>query len=108
MLDDPEKTSRLLAELKAAVPFGVELTPLLVRHLRSQRTIISETAHTVLDLSYAGDEGGIVCHIAPSGTDGALVVSLTHVVVPHRMPLAAAVRQYQKHRIKKLKKQGQV
>ena len=36
----------------------------------------------------------------------ALVVSLTYVRVPRSMPLARAVADYQKHRVKKLKKQG--
>jgi hypothetical protein len=40
-------------------------------------------------MSYLGDEGGIVCHM-----------------VPPSMPLAAEVLRYQKHRVKKLKKQG--
>jgi hypothetical protein len=30
MLDNPEKTTRLLAALKAAAPFGVELAPSLI------------------------------------------------------------------------------
>jgi hypothetical protein len=62
--------------------------------------------HTVSDLSYAGDEGGIVCHIVLPEEQEALVVSLTHVHVPRSMPLAAAIADYQKHRVKKLKKQG--
>jgi hypothetical protein len=33
-------------------------------------------------------------------------VSLTHVRVPPSMPLAAEVLRYQKHRVKKLRKQG--
>jgi hypothetical protein len=36
MLDNPEKTARLLAALKAAVPFKVELVPSLVTYLRAQ------------------------------------------------------------------------
>jgi hypothetical protein len=36
----------------------------------------------------------------------ALVISLTHIRVPRSMPLAAAIVDYQKHRVKKLKKQG--
>jgi len=101
MLDNPEKTARLLAALKAAVPFEVKLTDQLVKHLRANHDAIADQKqHTVVDLSYAGDEGGIVCHMA------ALVVSLTHVRVPRSMPLAAAVAAYQKHRMKKLKKQG--
>ena len=50
-------------------------------------------------------EGGIVCHIVPSDIREALVVSLTHVRMPRTMPLASAVIDYQKHRVKKLKKQ---
>jgi hypothetical protein len=60
----------------------------------------------VSDLSYAGDQGGIVCHIVPPEKQEVLVVSLTQVHVPRTMPLAAAVADYQKHRVKKLKKQG--
>lgn len=107
MLDDPKKAARLMTELKAAVPFKVELTPGLVKHLQAQHDdIANATEHVVSDLSYAGDVGGIVCHIAPSAARGMLVVSLTHVLVPRSLPFAAAVGQYQKHRIKKLKKQG--
>jgi hypothetical protein len=107
MLDDPKKTAQLMTELKAALPFKVELTPWLIKHLQAQHDeIANATEHVVPDLSYAGDEGGIVCHIASSAARGMLVVSLTHVLVPRSMPLAAAVRQYRKHRLKKLKKQG--
>ena len=106
MLDNPEKTARLLASLKAAVPFKVELVPSLVSYLRTQHVAIADqTEHTVSDLSYAGDEGGIVCHIVPSEGREALVVSLTQVRVPRSMPLAAAVADYHNHRVKKLKKQ---
>lgn len=109
MLDDPNKTGPLLLALKAAVPFEVEPTPSLVRLLRAEHAVTdAEARRTVTDLSYAGDEGGIVCHLAsPDGDEAALFVSLTHVRVPASMPLAAAVARYQKHRVKKLKKQGQ-
>jgi hypothetical protein len=80
MLDHPEKTARLLASLKAAVPFEVELVPSLVNYLRAQHVAVADqTQHIVSDLSYAGDEGGIVCHIVPPGKREALVVSLTQV-----------------------------
>jgi hypothetical protein len=103
MLDNPEKTTKLLAALKAAVPFEVELTEQLIKHLRDHgdAAVADKKHHTVANLSYAGDEGGIVCHMTE-----ALVVSLTHIRVPRSMPLAAAVADYQKHRVKKLTKQG--
>jgi hypothetical protein len=64
-----------------------------------------QTEHTVSGLSYAGDEGGIVCHIVPSEGRKALAVSLTQVRVLRSMPFAAAVADYHNHRVKKLKKQ---
>jgi hypothetical protein len=107
MLDHPEKTARLLAALKAAVPFEVELVPSLVKYLHAQHDAVADQIrHTVSDLSYAGDEGGIVCHMVPLETGKALVVSLTQVRVLRSMPLATAVADYHNHRVKKLKKQG--
>jgi len=108
MLDHPEKTARLLAALKAAAPFDVELTPSLIEYLQAENVAEADRKqHVVSELSYAGDEGGIMCHLSRSDETGrALVVSLTHVRVPRTMPLAAAVVDYQKHRVKKLKKQG--
>src|SRR6266852_9686537 len=101
MLDNPEKTARLLTALKAAVLFEVEVLPSVVKHLQSENLAITNpTRQVVSDLSYAGDEGGIVCHIVPEGRREALVMSLTYVHVPRRNPLAAAVIDYQKHRIK--------
>jgi hypothetical protein len=108
VLDDPKKTNQLIVELKAAVPFKVALTPWLIAHLRAEHADIADASeHIVRDLSYAGDEGGIVCHLAAAEAGPALVVSLTHLLVPRSLPFTAAVRQYQKHRVKKLKKQDQ-
>jgi hypothetical protein len=108
MLDNLEKTTELLGLLKVAVPFEVELSDRLRKYLQAQyNTVADDTHHIVSDLSYAGDEGGIVCHVVPpEKRDPLVVVSLTHVRVPRSMPLAAAVADYQKHRVKKLKKQG--
>jgi hypothetical protein len=107
MLDNAEKTTRLLSALKAAAPFEVEVLPSVVKHLQSENLAIpNPTRQVVSDLSYAGDEGGIVCHIVPEGKREALIMSLTHVHVPRTNQHARAVIDYQKHRIKKLKKQG--
>jgi hypothetical protein len=108
MLDKPEKTARLLAALKAAAPFEVELSTSLIEYLQAENPAGADQMHNVVwDLSYAGDEGGILCHMSRSEETGrALVVSLTHIVMPRSMPLAADVVDYQKHRVKKLKKQS--
>src|SRR5207247_2538387 len=65
MLDNPEKTARLLAALKAAVPFKVELVPSLVTYLRAQHVAIADqTQQIVSNVSYAGNDLGIEFHIA--------------------------------------------
>jgi hypothetical protein len=106
MLDNPEKTTQLLAALKAALPFEVELTERLVKLLQVQNVAaVGQIRRYVTNVSYAANEGGIMCHIAALEKGGALVVSLTQVRVPRSMPFAAAVAEYQKRRIKRLKRQ---
>jgi hypothetical protein len=108
MLDHPDKTARLLAALKAAAPFAAEPTASLMEYLRAKNLAdTTRMPRTVWGLSYAGDEGGIMCHMSRSDETGkALVVSLTHLRVARSMPLARAVADYQKHGLKKLEKQA--
>jgi len=107
MLDKPEKTRALVATLQAASPFEVELTPEVLARLRAQKIDYAvEPRQVVTQVSYAGDEGGIVCHVQPKGTENVIILSLTHVRVHRSLPFAAEVLDYQKHRVKKLKKQN--
>jgi hypothetical protein len=106
MLDKPAKTYELIDLLEAAVPFEVTLMPDLIEHLaRQQKPITIKSIETVSNVSYLGDAGGIMCHIQPKDAESAVVISLTHVRVGRSLPFAAAVLDYQKHRMKKLKKQ---
>ena len=77
MLDNPRKTETLMAALKAAVPFEVELTPEVVKQLQAQSLAHADQTHRIVsDLSYAGDEGGIACHIVPLDKKDALFISI--------------------------------
>jgi hypothetical protein len=106
MLDKPERTRELMDVLDAAVPFEVALMPDLIEHLaRQQNPVAIKSVETVSKVSYLGDVGGIICHIQPEEAESAVVVSLTHVRVGPTLHFAAAVLDYQKHRVKKLKKQ---
>ena len=69
-------------------------------HLRAQRSCRQTTANRLGNL-ISGDEGGIVSHIVPEDGRNAIIVSLTH----SSLPFATAVFDYQKHRVKKPKKQ---
>jgi len=105
MLDKLEKTYRLIETLKAALPFEVALTPELIFDLAShEQPLLLKPIATVSEISYLGDAGGIVCHIESEGADAMVVTSITHVRVPQTLPFAAAVVDYQRHRVKKLRK----
>jgi hypothetical protein len=105
VLDKLEKTHELIATLKAALPFQVGLMPELIADLaRQQNPVTVKPIETVSEISYLGDTGGIVCHIQPEDAHNLAVISLTHVRVPRTLPFAAAVLDYQKHRVKKLRK----
>src|ERR1700690_2827772 len=99
MLDKLEKTLDLIAAMKAAVPFEVELTPPLLARLRAEN-VSSDIAprQFVREITYAGDEGGVLCHIEPEGTQNRVIVSLTHVQIRRALPFSAAALDYQKHR----------
>lgn len=106
MLDRPEKTEALLDAMTEALPSEVALMPDLIAGLaRQQRPVAVNSVETVSDISYAGDEGGIMCRISPADAESVVVVSLTHVRVPGTLSFATAALAYQKHRVKKLKKQ---
>ena len=92
MLDHPTRTLDLIAALKAAAPFEVELTPSLIAHLRAQRVAFDGKSRQIVSkISYAGDEGGILCHIEPEASREVLIVSLTHLRLRRSPPFAAAV-----------------
>ena len=108
MLDNPEKTSELITELKAALPFEVELTPEVIDSLRIGKSkLVVKPLQIVSDVSYLGDEGGIMCHIIPGEASGnAIVISITHVRMHRKQLFTKPVFDYQKHRVKKLRKRG--
>ena len=56
-------------------------------------------------VSYAGDEGGIVCQLDAGADTGAVLTSLTHLRFDPHLPLARDILTYQKHRVKRLRRQ---
>jgi hypothetical protein len=64
MIDHPEITERLIAKLNEALPIPARLTPELQVSLRGQNADTTIPAQaTITWISYAGDEGGIVCKL---------------------------------------------
>jgi hypothetical protein len=87
------------------LPFEVDLTSELLATLKQSRSCgVLERRQTVSELFYMGDEGGIMCHIQPPDQANPIVTSITHIRVSAYLPFAAEIVDYQKHRVKKLRK----
>ncbi len=105
MIDRPNQVGRLLEQLSAALPIPARVTPELQVLLHEKNGITVPATCNVTWVSYAGDEGGIVCQL-DAGTDtGAVLTSLTHLRFDPRLPLARDILTYQKHRVKRLRRQ---
>jgi hypothetical protein len=106
MIDHPDHVERLLESLNTALPMPARVTPELQTTLRKQNGTEIPASCSVTWISYAGDEGGIVCRL-DTGADSANAVftSITHLRFDPRLPLAREIAAYQKHRVKRLRRQ---
>jgi hypothetical protein len=94
MIDNPQQVERLLARLQAALPVPARLTPEAAATLQAQNAAAGKILPvcSITWLSYAGDEGGIVCGLDfGHETEPAVVTSITHLRFDprdHRLPKA--------------------
>ena len=107
MIDNPAQVERLLAKLQAALPVPARATAELMISFQAQASANEiNAACTVVSISYAGDEGGIVCQLDfGKQADKAFYTSITHLRFDPRLPLARDIATHQKHRVKRLRRQ---
>ena len=109
MIDDPGKTDRLTAEIEASLPLKTRLSPSVKRTLAKQspESTIPDKC-MVTKIFYMGDEGGIVCSLDIGGPDTKtpFILSITHLIFDRRCPVFRQIEAYQRHRVKKLKRQS--
>ena len=108
MIDDPEKTGRLIDVMVASLPFETRLSESVIRACQEKspgQTIPARC--NVVSIYYTGDEGGILCGLdfGDSGTNVAYV-SITHLIFDRKVSMFRQVDAYQRHRIKKLKQRA--
>lgn len=109
MIDDPDKTYRLVVALKASLPVETRLTSSLMAMLSRQSPDAAIPARcNVVDVFYMGEEGGIMCSLDIGGPDAeaARLVSITHLIFERKLSLFRQIDAYQRHRVKKLKQQA--
>jgi hypothetical protein len=108
MIDDPKKTHRLIAEMRASLPLETRPSPNLGKLLSKQAPGTRLPSRCVVtEVFYTGDEGGIACRLGIDGSDTntPFIVSITHLDFDRRSPLFREIDAYRRHRIKKLRKQ---
>lgn len=107
MIDHPDQVERLMERLNAALPIPARVTPELQTILRQPRGVAMPASCRITWISYAGDEGGIVCRLeARPETAEAVFTSITHLRFDPRLPLAREILTYQKHRVNRLRRQA--
>lgn len=108
MIDDPAKTDRLVAEMEVSLPLQTRLSP------NVQSTLAKQSPDSpipdrcmVTKIFYMGEEGGIVCGLNIGGPDTKtpFFVSITHLIFDRRCSIFRQIDAYQRHRVKKLKRQ---
>jgi hypothetical protein len=104
VIDNPVQVQLLLAELQAALPVHARATPELAAMLKTQNISNATSMAAITAVSYAGDEGGIMCRLEIPTNNNNVHVSITHLRFDPRLQLAREIAAYQKHRVKRLKR----
>jgi hypothetical protein len=106
MIDHRETVERVMAKLTDALPISARVTPELAASLRVQTGNAVPPQCAITWIYYMGDEGGILCKLdLRSSTGEEAFVSITHLRFDPRLPLARDITAYQKHRVKRLRRQ---
>ena len=105
MIDNADQVERVLARLQAALPVPARITSELAATLIDKAHAATiKSACSVTWISYAGDEGGIMCRLSfGDETENAVFASITHLRFDPRLPVAREIAAYQKHRVKRLR-----
>jgi hypothetical protein len=108
VIDDYDKTMELMRNMEAQLPIPARPTSRLIRALQEQGSQIARHQELqIQDVFYSGDEGGVLCGMTLSeDAKEALVVSITHLRMDPRHPLAREIRAYQRQRTRRLAQAG--
>ncbi len=97
-----------MRKMEAQLPIPARPTGAFIRAMRERGVeILHHRELQIKQVFYAGDEGGICCDVTlAKDAKEAIVVSITHLRVPTRHPLAKEIREYQTERTRRLALSG--
>jgi hypothetical protein len=104
MIDDIKAAEELVEKMKENLPILAYPTKSLRISLNNSNNINlkSKSLLRIKDVLYMGNEGGICCAIAVNKEGELLIVSLTHLNIDAKQPLAKEIKSYQFKRRKAL------
>jgi hypothetical protein len=104
MIDDIKVAEELVERMKEELPIFAYPTKSLRISLNNNNDVKlkPKSLLKIKDVLYMGNEGGIGCAIAFNSTRELLIVSLTHLHIDERQPLAKEIKAYQFKRRKAL------
>lgn len=107
MIDDYHEVMSLMKAMKQCLPIPAYPSKVLASLLKQKNLKIkADQRLQIIEVHYAGDEGGICCTLElPFKTEEIYVVSLTHLRPMANHPLAKNMRNYQIHRVRNLARQ---
>jgi len=96
----------LVEEMKKYLPIPARFTEDLYQYLK-QKGIYTDSNReiNINNVYYSGDAGGIVCAIEGNEKE-VLIISLTNLIIKPDHPLSDKIADYQKKRIRRLKRYG--
>lgn len=108
VIDDYARAMDLLHKMEDQLPIPVRLGSPVKRTLRDKGLTVSrDREFEINQVFYFGDEGGIMCDVTPAqNAKEAVVVSLTHLLIPAHHPLAQEIRAYQRERTRRIAQSG--
>jgi hypothetical protein len=107
MIDNTEKTEALMEKMRGILPMSASVNAELHRTLREKSPeLVYSRQCQVNEITYFGDDGGIMCHLDFSiyGQEDVHIVSITHLSFDRWNSLTPEIQKYQKHRTKRLRK----
>jgi hypothetical protein len=107
VIDNREQVERLLDKLRASLPLSAAVTPELGAQIRQTLPEVELKRCRVIRVDYAGDEGGIMCALdfGQEKHREAFFVSITYLRFAGAATLSRAITAYQRHRLKRLRRQ---
>ena len=109
MIDNQDQVERLLGRLTEVMPLPALASPPLIANLRGRASAAKITPECkVAKAFYTGDEGGVMCQVIfdEDEAEQVFLVSITHLAFDRKLPVAREIAAYQKHRIKRIRREN--